>query len=68
MPFSCEALVFTNHAEVIKGETGLRRTVVLKFDSRDTEMAWYHSPAYREMLPLRLEAPEGYAVPLDGVN
>ncbi len=68
VPFSNEALVFTEHAEVIEGETRLRRTIVLKFDSRDAAIAWYDSPAYQEVLPLRLEATEGYAVLVDGVH
>jgi uncharacterized protein (DUF1330 family) len=29
-------------------------------------MAWYNSPAYQEVLPLRLAATEGFAVLVDG--
>lgn len=67
-PHRYEFLVFSEHAEVIEGDTQLPRTIVLKFDSRDAAMAWYHSPAYHEVLPLRLEATEGYAVLVDGVQ
>ena len=61
-----EILVFAEHAEVIEGQTDLPRTIVLKFDSREAALAWYHSPAYQKVLPLRLEATEGFAVLVDG--
>ncbi len=67
-PHHHEILVFSEHAEVIEGDTHLPRTIVLKFDSHDDAMAWYNSPAYHEVLPLRLEATEGYAVLVDGVQ
>jgi uncharacterized protein (DUF1330 family) len=64
--YNPEILVFAEHAEVIEGRTNLPRTNVMKFDSRDAAMAWYHSPAYQAVLPLRLEATEGFAVLVDG--
>ncbi len=65
-PYNTETLVFDENSEVIEGDTNLPRTVVVKFDSRDATMAWYNSPAYQKVLPLRLEATEGYAVLVDG--
>ena len=64
--YNTETLVFDENSEVIEGDTNLPRTVVVKFDSRDATMAWYNSPAYQKVLPLRLEATEGYAVLVDG--
>jgi uncharacterized protein (DUF1330 family) len=64
--YNHEMLVFDKNSEVIEGNTNLPRTIVIKFDSRDAAMAWYNSPAYQEVLPLRLEATEGYAVLVDG--
>jgi uncharacterized protein (DUF1330 family) len=61
-----EILVFAEHAEVLEGQTHLPRTIVMKFDSRDAALVWYNSPAYQEVLPLRLEATEGFAVLVDG--
>jgi len=61
-----EILAFEENSEVIEGHTNLPRTIVLKFDSRDAAMAWYNSPAYQKVLPLRLEATEGFAVLVDG--
>jgi uncharacterized protein (DUF1330 family) len=65
-PYNPEILVFAENSEVLEGQTNLPRTVVLRFDSRDTALAWYNSPAYQELLPLRLEATEGFAVLVDG--
>ncbi len=65
-PYNHEKLVFSENSEVIEGNTHLPRTIVIKFDSRDDAMAWYNSPAYQEVLPLRLAATEGYAVLVDG--
>lgn len=65
-PYNPEILVFAENSEVLEGQTNLPRTVVLRFDSRDTALAWYNSPAYQELLPLRLAATEGFAVLVDG--
>jgi uncharacterized protein (DUF1330 family) len=61
-----ETLVFAEHSEVLEGNTHLPRTVIIKFDSRDAALAWYNSPEYQAVLPLRLEATEGYTVLVEG--
>ena len=61
-----EILVFAEQAEVLEGQVNLPRTIVMKFASRDAALAWYNSPAYQEVLPLRLAATEGFAVLVDG--
>jgi len=66
-PYDQELLVSADHSEVIEGSTPLPRTVVIRFDSREAAVAWYNSPAYRKVRPLRLEATEGYAVLVDGL-
>ena len=66
-PYHQRLLVSADHSEVIEGNTPLPRTVVIEFDSRESAMAWYNSPAYRKVRPLRLEATEGYAVLVDGL-
>ena len=65
-PYNPEILVFDENSQVIEGSTNLPRTIVIKFDSRDAMMAWYNSPEYQEVLPLRLEATEGFSVIVDG--
>ena len=56
-----EVLVFDEDSTILEGDSSLPRTIVLRFKSRDEAEAWYNSPAYREILPLRLEATTGTA-------
>ncbi len=65
-PYHPEILVLDENSMVIEGHTDLPRTIIIKFKSRDDAMAWYHSPEYRTVLPLRLEATDGMAVLVDG--
>lgn len=65
-PYNPEVLVWEENSEVMDGSTNLPRTIVVKFDSRDTAMAWYNSPEYQALRPLRLEATEGYTVLVNG--
>jgi hypothetical protein len=39
---------------------------VIKFESRDTALAWYNCAEYQTLLPLRLAATEGFGVLVDG--
>lgn len=41
--------------------------IVIRFPTTGDALAWYHSPAYREILPLRLAAAEGEVFIVDGV-
>ena len=66
-PYNPDILVLDENSTVVEGNTSLPRTVVIKFDSRDAAMAWYNSLEYRAVLPLRLEATEGFAVLVDGI-
>lgn len=65
--YNPEILALDENSQVIEGSTNLPRTILIKFDSRDTMMAWYNSPEYQEVLPLRLEATEGFSVLIDGL-
>ena len=65
-PYKPEVLILDEDSTVIEGKTDLPRTIVIKFDSREAAIAWYNSPEYRAVLPLRLEATEGFAVLVDG--
>lgn len=53
--------VLAGPGEVIEGEPR-NRTVVLEFESRDDFDTWYYSPEYQEILPLRMENSEGWAI------
>ena len=41
---------------------------MIAFPTREQAEGWYDSPAYREMLPLRLEHSTGAAFLVDGVE
>ena len=65
MEHNAELLVMDEQAEVVEGEAPFPRTIVLKFESREAAMGWYKCAEYQEILPLRLEATEGFAVICD---
>ena len=65
-PFEPEILVVDQNIEVIEGDGEDTRTVVLKFKDKETAKAWYNSPAYQEVVGLRLASVDGRAVLCDG--
>ena len=58
--------VSTNAAETIEGEPKGPRVVVLEFPDRDAFRAWYDSPAYQEIIGLRLGSTDGFALLVEG--
>jgi uncharacterized protein (DUF1330 family) len=56
----------TNEAETIEGEPKGSRVVVLEFPDRDAFSTWYESPAYQEIVGLRLGSTDGFAVLVEG--
>lgn len=54
--------------EVVEGESDFPATVIIEFDSVADAKAWYDSPAYQEVLGLRLASSEGVARIVDSVN
>jgi uncharacterized protein (DUF1330 family) len=51
---------------VVEGEWPHPRLVVIEFPSREAAEGWYRSPAYQELLPLRLGSSVGNLVIVDG--
>lgn len=51
----------------LEGELSAPRLVIIEFADRETAKAWYSSPEYQEILPLRLNAAQGTAVIVDGI-
>lgn len=51
----------------LEGEWMFPRIVVIEFPSRAAAEAWYHSPEYQEVLPLRLKSTNGNFAIVDGV-
>lgn len=67
-PYQPEVLVLDEDTEVVEGSVNLPRTIVVRFKSRADATAWYNSPEYRAVRPLRLEATEGFGVLVDGFS
>ena len=66
-PFGGRFLVRGGRLTTLEGSWAGARTVMLEFPSRAAAEGWYHSPAYQEVLPLRLQSAEGTLVIVDGV-
>ena len=67
-PFGGRFLARGGKLTIVEGKWPHQRTVVLEFASREKAEAWYRSPAYQEILPLRLEAARSDFVILDGIE
>lgn len=65
-PFGGRFLVHGVEAEVKEGEWP-GAVVIVEFPDRDALNAWYDSPAYREILPLRTNHIDSSLVFVDGV-
>ena len=67
-PFGATFVVRGGMLTVMEGGWPYERTVILEFPSREMAEAWYHSPAYQEVLPLRLKSTSSNLVIVDGVD
>jgi uncharacterized protein (DUF1330 family) len=63
--FDHEILVLEDQAQVLEGTPEFPRVIVIKFTSRGDAEAWYNSPEYRKVLPLRLASTEGMTFLVD---
>jgi len=59
-------LTVTEEPEVIEGTIANKRFVLLEFASKAAFHAWYDSPEYRKILPLRLRSVPGTFVLIGG--
>lgn len=66
-PYRGRFLVHTTGVEVLEGEWP-GAIVVIEFPGLEQARAWYDSPAYRAILPLRTENIDGDAILVDGVG
>lgn len=58
---------FDESPDVVEGEVGHPRTVILEFPSREAFQAWYDSDAYQAILRLRLESTPGTLIVVKGL-
>jgi uncharacterized protein (DUF1330 family) len=55
-------------SEVLEGDWDVDRLVILEFPSMEQARAWYRSPEYQEVAPIRQAASRGRGVLLQGVE
>ncbi|GAA4984628.1 DUF1330 domain-containing protein [Kitasatospora paranensis] len=65
-PFGGRFLIHGGAVEVVEGSWG-EDLILIEFPDRANMLAWYDSPAYREILPLRTRHMVADAVIADGV-
>ena len=65
-PFGGRFLIHGAPAEAIEGAWSAD-VIVIEFPDRAAARGWYDSPAYRAILPLRLQHARGVAFLVDGV-
>jgi uncharacterized protein (DUF1330 family) len=66
-PFRGKFVVHGAQPEVREGEWP-GHLIVIEFPTLDAARAWYDSPAYRAVLPLRTKNSEGDVILVDGVE
>ncbi|TQS27650.1 DUF1330 domain-containing protein [Microbispora sp. KK1-11] len=66
-PFGGRFIIHGGDPEVLEG-TWTHTLVVIQFPDLDTARAWYRSPAYQEILPLRTRNSLGDTVLVEGVD
>src|SRR5262245_60873881 len=66
-PFGGRWVIHGAVPEVIEGEWA-DATIVIEFPDRERAHAWYASPAYQAILPLRTDHSDGAAIIVDGAE
>jgi len=61
-------IAFDEEPEVVEGQTAHPRTVIVEFPSMAAFRAWYDSPEYQEILPLRLNSTPGTLIVVKGTS
>jgi uncharacterized protein (DUF1330 family) len=59
-------VAYDEEPEVVEGTIERPRTVILEFPSMTAFRAWYDSPEYQEILPLRLKSTPGTLIVAKG--
>jgi uncharacterized protein (DUF1330 family) len=65
-PFGGEFIIHGGDLDVREGEWD-GALVVIRFPSREAAVAWYESPDYQRILPLRVDNSSSTALLVDGV-
>ena len=59
-------IAFDDEPTVVEGKMEHPRTVIVEFPSMAAFRAWYESPEYQEILPLRLKSTQGTLIVAKG--
>ncbi len=65
--FGGEYLARGGKVKVVSGDWNPARLIIVKFDSMEKFQAWWNSPEYRAVAPLREQATKTNAVVVEGV-
>ncbi len=66
-PFGGRFLIHGARPDVLEGDWS-GALIVIAFADLETARAWYHSPAYQRIVPLRAENSTGDILLIDGVD
>ena len=61
-------VAFDETPDVVEGTVEYPRTVIVEFATREAFRAWYDSPEYQAILPLRFEAAPGTLIVAQGLE
>ena len=61
-------LAFDETPDVVEGSVDFPRTVIVEFPTREAFRAWYDSPEYQAILPMRLDAAPGTLIVANGLG
>jgi uncharacterized protein (DUF1330 family) len=66
-PFGGRFLARGGKVATLEGDPPTGRIVVIAFESMEKAQAWYDSPAYKEIKPIRLKAAKSRAFVVEGL-
>ena len=65
-PFGGKFIVRGGDISILEGDWPHPRLAVIEFPSREAARGWYDSPAYQEVIGIRLETTTGNLIIVDG--
>ena len=65
--YGAKLLAATSTIDTVEGGWASKRVVILEFADMEAARAWYNSPVYQAVLPLRLKAANDRVIFVDGM-
>jgi len=66
-PHGGQPIIAGNNIEVVEGDWSPSRMVIVRFPSMADAKAWYNSPAYQEILPIRTTNTDDKVILVEGL-